>query len=223
MPRKPDPSTVPEPPAITPAVEALIDTTLEAILDGQLTAETPTDVYVGKTPAELDERDAARDAAHAVARDQSSSATERRIQLLEDQLRENQALIQKLAKDRGGYTTVGPEVAALAQEEARRKVYKRITENGGFCTISVHTHEDAAQNFPVDVGVNGRQYRLPRGQQIVVPVAVIEVLDHARIDSWVREVDAQGNPQLVRHERMSYPYSLLDYSGQRLEQLVHAA
>lgn len=205
-------------PELTPAQLAETEAAVQAIIDGRMPMEKPpVDQYVGKTPAEIEERDAILDVSAAQLKDQINSATERRIMLLEEQLRENNDLIKKLAKDQGGYSRIAAEVTAMGAEEERRRIYERITSNGGFCTISIHSHEDPAQNFPVDVGVNGTHYRIPRGQQTVVPVAVLEVLDHARLEAWVREVDESGNPRLVRHERMSYPYSLIDYSGRRLE------
>jgi hypothetical protein len=205
-------------PEFTPAQIAATEKTIDEIIDGRRDIPpVPVDQYVGKTPAEIEARDAVCDAETARLKDQINSATERRILLLEEQLRANNELVQKLAKDQGGYSRIAAEVTALNAEQERRRIYARITANGGMCTISVHSHEDPAQNYPVDVGVNGRHYRIPRGVQTIVPVEVLEVLDHARLEAWVREVDENGNPRLVRHERMSYPYSLIDYSGQRLE------
>ncbi len=64
--------------------------------------------------------------------------------------------------------------------------------------------------------MNGIMRQLPRGEPIRINAAELEVLDHAIVDIWTKEVDPNGNPQLVHHVRLSYPYSLLDYSGGRV-------
>jgi hypothetical protein len=186
-------------------------------------AKAEPDTYVGKSPAAIEERGAQDAPVRERAADESTNAeSRRRITTLEAQLAETNELVQKIARDKGGYTAVAREAAALQAERDRQQVYERIRRNGGLCTIVVHTHEDSAQNFDVPVAVNGQLLLLKRGEPTVVTVMHLEVLDHARVSAWVKEVDDQGNPRLRRHERLSYPYSLLDYSGQRLESL-HAA
>jgi hypothetical protein len=169
----------------------------------------PMDQYVGATPAQIEEREALADA-QAPPPEDPTSRLERKIKLLEEQLAENMELVQKIAKDRGGYSAVAREVALIQAAMERRSTYDRIRTKGGLCTVLIHTHEDPAQNWPVPLGVNGNLLIVRRGDATVLPVEHLEVLDNAVYDVWTKELDVDENPRLVHYQRLSYPYSLLD-------------
>ena len=176
----------------------------------------PPDTYVGKSPAQIEEQEYHADKAEERARNDETPVSRAEYKRLQEQLAEQTRLVQQIAKDRGGYNMVPRDVQLLEREMQQREIYGRIVQNGGKCTVVIHSHEDPAQNYRVPIGVNGIMRQLPRGEPIVISVAELEVLDHALVDLWVKEVDASGTPQLVHHVRLSYPYSLLDYSGGRL-------
>ena len=132
-------------------------------------------------------------------------------------VRENAAMAAKLHKRHSGLNELVNAVNSADAAQARGAFYNsiRIRQNRPEpftteCVILLHTHEDPARNRPVPVGINGRVWNLPRGQECVVPVEVIAVLDDARVVSYVKEVDDDGNPQVRRLEYLSYPYTLLD-------------
>jgi len=213
LPRRP-----PEPPEplLTAEERERADRIQEDVQRQAARAEEP-DVYVGRTPEQIAEQEeAARPGIERAGNERSSAEAERRIQTLEDQLAETMQLVKKLARDRGGYDAVAAEAELLANEHARRRVYERIAKNGGWCTIVVHTHEDPSQNFPVYLRSNDIVQSVKRGVPTVIPVQLLEVLDHALVDHWVKEVDQNENPILRRELRLSYPYALLDYTGQQL-------
>lgn len=176
---------------------------------GSASTSPAVDQYVGQTPAQIEEREAA--AAAAAPPDDRTAVLERKIKLLEEQLAENLDLVQKIAKDRGGYSAVARETALLQAMIERRRTYDRIRSNGGLCTILVHTHEDPRQNWDIPLGVNGHVLLIKRGEPTVIPVEHLEVLDNAVYDFWIKELDGNENPQVVHYQRLSYPYSLLEY------------
>lgn len=174
------------------------------------------DEYVGKSPAQIEELEAAADKHDEILENQSTAALRRRVILLEEQLAENTVMMKKLAEDRGGYAAVPQAVLEFEAEKQRRLTYERIRRNGGVCTIVIHTHEDINQNWDVLLAVNGIGMYIQRGESTVIPVEYLEVLDHARTKGTIPEVDDHGNRVYRHFDRLSYPYSLLDYSGQRL-------
>lgn len=171
------------------------------------------DEYVGKSPAQIEERDALADARADRAANTQTVEMRREIALLREELAENQATLKKMAQEKGGYSAATEAIVRMEAAKERQDIYRRIRDNGGFCTIVIHTHEDPAQNWDVDVSVNEMGLKIKRGVQTVVPASFVEVLDHAKVDAWVKEIDEQGNPRHVRHERLSYPYTLIDYNG----------
>lgn len=78
----------------------------------------------------------------------------------------------------------------------------------GHARIKINKTELNKQGRPVIVGLNGKMCSLPVGAEIVVPNALVEILNHAT--RYEYEVDpAQGN-ELVRREVQSYPFSVLE-------------
>lgn len=212
-----------EPPPIappSPMAEALRDKIAQTQEENrrlveQIRADNP-EQYVGKPPGVVEEEEYLADKAEERAKNNETPVSRAEYDRLKEQLAEQTRLVQQIAKDRGGYNMVPRDVQLLEREEQQRRVYDRIKANGGFCTIVIHSHEDPAQNWRVLIGLNGVSRLLPRGEPVVVSVNELEILDHAIVDMWVKEVDPNGNPVLMHHVRLSYPYSLLDYNGGRL-------
>jgi hypothetical protein len=148
--------------------------------------------------------------------DEQTSASDRRIQLLEEQLRETNDLVKRLADKSPDLDAMVADEMERQREHFNRIRYKRIINNGGWCVIQMHTHEEAGRNYPVHVAVNGQVWNLPRGVPVRVPVCVVEALDHAHVDTLIKEVDGEGNPHLRHYDFLYYPYSMLDETGRQV-------
>ncbi len=161
--------------------------------------------WLGRTPQE----EAERDLQIEQLREENQTLSKRVIEMHEA-LQETQELVRKLAHARGGYDRVAAEVVAMDALKERRRLYQQIIAAGDRCTITIHTHPDPAQNFPVRVSVNGIVWELARGVPHIVPACVVEVLDQAKVGHWTKVVGEDGNPRHERHEYLVYPYTLVD-------------
>lgn len=65
------------------------------------------------------------------------------------------------------------EVAAIVAKEAKRPPSKQNW-------ITIMIAEDEQDRQPAFVGVNGKSYRIRRGEPVQVPPEVVEVLQHAK-------------------------------------------
>ena len=165
--------------------------------------------FVGKTPDQEDEVAFLRE--RVQQSDQERAEDRRKIQTLTEALAETNDLVKKLAADKGGYTGAIAAAEGIEAEHENRKRYSAIRARGNRCTITLHSNPDPALNQPVPVAVNGRKWTLPRGVPLEVPAEVVEVLDHAEVDTWVNQVDDEGNPRHVHLKYLVYPYTLTSY------------
>lgn len=157
--------------------------------------------------------------------DPRADEIERRLKAIEERnvqlVRDNAELTAKLAKKHAGLNELVQESSEMLAYRARYAFYDRIRKDQDayepFATgvvIQLMSHEEPARNFPVPVSVNGRLWKLPRGEPLVVPVEVIEVLDNARVNTVIKEIDDNGNPHIVKRDYLSYPYTILDIGRQ---------
>ena len=81
----------------------------------------------------------------------------------------------------------------------------------GFARIKVNKTEVNRQGRPVIVGLNGRQYSLPVGVEITVPLPLVEILNNAV--QYQYEPDPAQDNELVRREVHSYPFTTLEMAA----------
>ena len=74
--------------------------------------------------------------------------------------------------------------------------------------ILIHESQDPNAVNPVFVGVNGIGYTINRGEEVDVPVGVVESLNNARETLYDRVIE-NGHEHLVPREALSYPFSIL--------------
>lgn len=66
--------------------------------------------------------------------------------------------------------------------------------------IEITIPQDARDQQPVQVGLNGKMYLIKRGEKVIVPKAVVEILEHA--------VRFEYDPNTMkRTEVLSYPFT----------------
>ena len=101
----------------------------------------------------------------------------------------------------------------IKEETLRKKIQEKLGEpedepalahptvksNGERVTIIINESETDKQ--PVTVGVNGRNYVMQRGKPVSVPMAVVEILNHAVKQVW--DAEMKGYSKVMR-----YPYSV---------------
>jgi len=175
------------------------------------------DDYVGKGPErlELEAEQAKRDAENG-----EDPATEtRRLRSEVSRLAET---VEKLLK-------MNPNLSAeamLEHESAadRRKAWgallTRVRAEDDRVAILIHDHPDPRQNYPVDVGANNVKMKIPRGKRVMVPTAILEVLNNAEYRAYEPQVNKMDNPvqfapgmegvAYIPVCRKSYPFSILD-------------
>ena len=81
----------------------------------------------------------------------------------------------------------------------------------GFARIKVNKTETNKQGRPVIVGLNGKQYSLPVGVEITVPLPLVEILNNAV--QYQYEPDPARDNELVRREVHSYPFTTLEMAA----------
>jgi hypothetical protein len=70
-------------------------------------------------------------------------------------------------------------------------------------SIGLGNDQEPVKQF---VGANGRDYLIQRGKDVVVPQAVLNVLDDAVMG--VAEVDPDDNTKTIVVERKRFPYTI---------------
>ena len=81
----------------------------------------------------------------------------------------------------------------------------------GYARIKINKTELNKQGRPVIVGLNGKQYSLPVGPEISVPLPLVEILNNAV--QFQYEADPANDNDLVRREVHAYPFTVLEMSA----------
>jgi hypothetical protein len=174
-----------------------------------------TDEYVGRSPEEQEERDAKAAAAAALSEDLKSTVLERQVQRLEEAMREQAELVQKLMRQQGAMTIEEVVEGALdsIEYDEHRAFAARCVANGGHVTIQIHRSGNDTTDFDVPVVVNGRKWVLPRGVAKRVPFQVYEALNNAVVTGTVREVGSDGHPHERAVRRHAFPFTVIASDG----------
>lgn len=94
-------------------------------------------------------------------------------------------------------------------EEGVKKVYRRSPfSHQQHYYVIVHSTDDEDGARPVDVSVNGYPYRIPRDKEVLVPEAVVEVLQNAvetRLDEVGRDPQT-GAPQFDERKSRRFAF-----------------
>lgn len=75
--------------------------------------------------------------------------------------------------------------------------------------ISIHKDARAHAVDPVPVALNGIQYTIRRGEEVEVPVELLEVLDQAEEIRYEQVANRDGSVTMVPRKALSYPYQLI--------------
>ncbi len=71
--------------------------------------------------------------------------------------------------------------------------------------IVIHKSETDPKSKVVPVSINGKTWLIKRGEQVDVPLSVLEVLKNASKDTYAQD----DNGELVKRVVPSYPFSVL--------------
>ncbi len=82
-------------------------------------------------------------------------------------------------------------------------------KGGNEVRIIIHTQDVPGGDRPVQVGVNGKLMLIPRGREVWVPEAYVEVLDHAEENIYSEYSPNDGGLGGLKAPRVfkSYPFS----------------
>ncbi len=92
-------------------------------------------------------------------------------------------------------------------ETARQKdVQGHVEFMKGRCKILLHTQEGDMGELPVYVGFNGKDYYIPRDQEVIVPQGVYNVLRNSR--EGLISTDKEGN--VTQRNTQRFPFTVLE-------------
>ena len=181
------------------------------------------DVRPGRSPAVEEERNAIADKAAALLEDSKSTVLERRVLLLEEELRIQAEMVSKMMKGAGAQSI--EEVVDNALDDAEDRDWSRwcsrvrdaaeragLKRNQAHVVIQIHSTGDVAKDFPVPVVLNGAKYVIPRGKAFRVPIGVCEILGQAKVRLAVPRVDDKGNVYDEIVSRHQFPFTVVSAS-----------
>lgn len=172
------------------------------------TVEDTGEMFLGADPEQRAEDDAYR-ASKKALEEEDQSPTE--IALLRNQVLELNEMVKKLMSQGLSPKDVVHEVTEQVEEERRRDIYAYYAKrNGGMVTIQIHSDPDPAKNAPVYVCHNGQSMLIPRGRPVQIPYYVLELLDHAKVETVSPDMDGEGNVTWNKYSYLVYPYAILD-------------
>jgi hypothetical protein len=171
------------------------------------------DEYLVSNRERVEERAHAADKATERALDASSDKAERMARLaLEERMAAQEARLAALtsAMKQQGRPVGNIAVAGPHASETMAEITKKMLEGKSSVQILIHSDpRDLGNNRPVDVNVNGRVWKLPRGVPVEVPTFVVEVLAHAEVNGVQQIVDADGYPHMVHVVYQRYPFTVI--------------
>ncbi|RME56465.1 hypothetical protein D6779_10575 [Candidatus Parcubacteria bacterium] len=88
---------------------------------------------------------------------------------------------------------------------------KEGTTGKGENRVRIVIQQSDEDSTDVFVGVNGRHYLIQRGEEVMVPEHVVEVLRNAKRKVYRTHVDrSTGETTLEEREVLAYPFQILD-------------
>lgn len=87
-------------------------------------------------------------------------------------------------------TPTGPDDDKLAEAGVKREFRRSPFADEPHFFVTIHSTDDEDGTRPVDVTVNGYNFRIPRDQEVYLPRAALEALEHAvetRLDEIGRD------------------------------------
>lgn len=177
-------------------------------------AEAGPDVFAGadEDTEQAEEQaylQASETAAFEARRDQAASD---RIAELERKLERQAALLEKLSTQAQVHSLSRAvrEEKRQAMQAARRRIYERVKQQGNQVLINIFPDPTDPYNRPVDVRINGHHWRLERGRPITVSAQVLEVLDNAVQDAYLKFRAEDGTVTHQHVFKQSFPYNIID-------------
>ncbi|MEM5787631.1 MAG: hypothetical protein AAGU11_09950, partial [Syntrophobacteraceae bacterium] len=61
----------------------------------------------------------------------------------------------------------------------------------------------------VDLGINGKMYKIKRGEIVPIPYALVEVAEHAETPVWKTESDGVSDRKVLVGYRPRYPFEVI--------------
>lgn len=139
-------------------------------------------------------------------------ARDEELARLRDVAARQNELLQQLTRE----TAAGGLDRAVREEKRRiatghrRKLYQRIKEQGNRVCITIFPDQNDLYNRPVDVWLNGEHHVLERGKPIYVSAQILEILDNAVQDAYLKFRDEEGKTTHQHIFKTTYPYTIVD-------------
>lgn len=90
---------------------------------------------------------------------------------------------------------------------------KKPPKSGPFCgrkaEIIIHKDSNKHAINPVPVAVEGVQFTIRRGEKVIVPIEIVEALEHAVETRYESELNKDMSTTMEPREVLSYPFSVL--------------
>lgn len=177
-------------------------------------ATSGPDVFAGAD----EETEADEEAAFAQASEQAAFEARKRqsdndrIAELERRLERQSALLEKLsaAASVNSLSRVVREEKRQQMQAARRRIYDRVKAQDDKVLINIFPDQTDPYNRPVDVRINGNHWRLERGRPITVNSSVLEALDNAVQDAYLKFRAEDGTVTHQHVFKQSFPYNIID-------------
>jgi len=74
--------------------------------------------------------------------------------------------------------------------------------------VSLTVHEDDDPRNYIIVGFNGRNYQIKKGEPVIVPYGVYEILNHAIEDIYSTRRKENNERELVKRSKHRHPFSV---------------
>lgn len=79
--------------------------------------------------------------------------------------------------------------------------------SGKMVKLKIMKSNDKHEVDPVPVSINGHQWTIRRNEEVIVPVEVVEVLEHATETQFEHVLNADHSSTLIPRDVQSYPFS----------------
>lgn len=174
-------------------------------------SETPADTYVGGNLEEEElKKYRSEQAKERLLNDTSDADLRKAMAMLMARLDEQDKVLRQIGRNFGGISLAGSDNGfdSMSKELSRQLKGKNKVK------VLIHTSEHLNQNWNVPLRVNGNppvgfESGVPRGKVVELPVAYVEVLQHAVINGWQKIVGPDNNPHDTLVYQLRYPFSIL--------------
>lgn len=164
------------------------------------------EVYPGEKPETTEERDYKLDKAENQEEQLTASMIRELLAERDAQIEKQNLIISELVAKVGAL--VVPKSAEKDTQDYLDAQTRKLLKERKSVHIIIQRSDNPNLNYPVFVGVNGRNWEIPRGKPVEVPVEVVEVLSHARVDGTQQLVTPEGDVDVVPVNHVRFPFTI---------------